>query len=135
MSKLSSPFERPGTGFILVVDRVIHTVDEELVAVDVAISAHSFHIIRIDETAQIRVVVPAAQIVQTGFFVKDIAAIPEGVQLAERVGQSTSLDDGLAPGIVRIGYHFGAVAVNQTNDVILLVVEVSVGSTIVVIEI
>ena len=52
-----------------------------------------------------------------------------------RDSQSTSLADGLTPSIVRIGYHFGAVAVNQTNDVILLVVEVSVGSTIVVIEI
>ena len=40
-----------GTGFIPIVDRIIHTVDEELVAVDVAISTQSFHIVCIDETA------------------------------------------------------------------------------------
>lgn len=40
-------------------------------------------IVRIDETAQIRIVVPATQIVQTGFFVKDIPAIPEGLQRAQ----------------------------------------------------
>ena len=127
---LSPVGQRSGTGFIPVVDRIIHTVDEELVAVDVAISTQSFHIVCIDEPTQIRVVVPAAQIVQTGFFIKDIAAIPEGVQGTQRIGQRARLAGGLAPGIVRIGYHLRAVAVNQTDDIILLVVEVGAGSSI-----
>ena len=48
---LSPVGQGPGTGFIPIVDRIIHTVDEELVAVDVAISTQSFHIVCIDETA------------------------------------------------------------------------------------
>lgn len=76
-------------------------------------------IVRIDETAQIRIVVPATQIVQTGFFVKDIPAIPEGLQRAQCSCQGASLADHLTPSIVSIRYHFGAVAVNQTNDIAL----------------
>ena len=48
---LSPVGQGPGTGFIPIVDRIIHTIDEELVAVDVAISTQSFHIVCIDETA------------------------------------------------------------------------------------
>jgi len=76
-------------------------------------------IVRIDETAQIRIVVPATQIVQTGFFVKDTPAIPEGLQRAQCSCQGASLADHLTPSIAIIRYHFGAVAVNQTNDVAL----------------
>ena len=108
-----------GTGFIPIVDRIIHTVDEELIAVDVAISTQSFHIVCIDEPTQIRVVVPAAQIVQTGFFIKDVAAIPKGVQGTQRIGQRPRLAGGLAPGIVLVFYYLAAVCVNQTDDVAL----------------
>ena len=108
-----------GTGFIPVVDRIIHTVDEELIAVDVAISTQSFHIVCIDEPTQIRVIAPAAQIVQTGFFVKDITAIPEGVQGTQRIGQRARLAGGFAPGIVLVFYYLAAVCVNQRDDVAL----------------
>ena len=108
-----------GTGFIPVVDRIIHTVDEELVAVDVAISTQSFHIVCIDEPTQIRVVVPATQIVQASFFIKDVAAIPEGVQGTQRIGQRARLAGGLAPSIVLVFYYLAAVCVNQRDDVAL----------------
>ena len=116
---LSPVGQGPGTGFIPIVDRIIHTVDEELVAVDVAISAHSFHIIRIDEPTQIRVVVPATQIVQASFFIKDVAAIPKGVQDTQRIGQRARLAGGLAPSIVLVFYYLAAVCVNQRDDVAL----------------
>ena len=100
-------------------DRVRKVQHEELVAVDVAISTQSFHIVCIDEPTQIRVVVPAAQIVQTGFFIKDVAAIPEGVQGTQRIGQRARLAGGLAPSIVLVFYYLAAVCVNQRDDVAL----------------
>ena len=48
----------------------------------------------------------------------------------QRAGKRTSLTEHLAPCIVRIRYHFGAVVVNQPNDVTLQVVQVGVGSTV-----
>ena len=76
------------------------------------------------------IVISTSEIIQPRFFVIDVAAIPEGIDRTQRAGECTSLADRLAPCIVSIGYHVGAVAVKQANDVILLVVEVSVGSTI-----
>ena len=48
----------------------------------------------------------------------------------QRAGKRTSLTEHLAPSIVRIRYHFGAVAVKQTNNIALQVVQVGVGSTV-----
>ena len=67
----------------------------------------------------IRVVVPAAQIVQTGFFIKDVAAILKGVQGTQRIGQRARLAGGLAPSIVFVFYYLAAVCVNQRDDVAL----------------
>ena len=120
----------PGASLILEVDRIIHAVDEELIAVNVTISTHGLDIIRIDEAAQIRIVVSAAQIVQPGFFIIDVAAILKGVQFAKRVGQRTSRVNDLSPSIVRIGYYLDTSIVNQANDIILLVIKVSIGSTV-----
>ena len=80
-----------------------------------------------NEAAQSRIVVSAAQIVQPGFLIIDIATILEGVQLAERVGQRTSRVNDLSPSIVRIGYYLGTSIVKQANDIILLVIKVSIG--------
>ena len=120
----------PEASLILEVDRIIHAVDEELIAVNVTISTHGLDIIRIDEAAQIRIVVSAAQIVQPGFFIIDVAAILKGVQFAKRVGQRTSRVNDLSPSIVRIGYYLDTSIVNQANDIILLVIKVSIGSTV-----
>ena len=74
-------------------------------------------IVRIDETAQIRIVVPATQIVQTGFFVKDIPAIPEGLQRAQCSCQGASFAKGPAPSIVLVFYYNITVGVNNAYNI------------------
>ena len=59
------------------------------------------------------------QIVQASFFIKDVAAIPKGVQDTQRIGQRARLAGGLAPSIVLVFYYLAAVCVNQRNDVAL----------------
>lgn len=86
--------------------------------------------IRNDEATASRVVIAASEIVQASFLIEHIPAIPEGLDRTQRAGKRTSLTEHLAPSIVSIRYYFGAVAVNQANDVTLQVVQVGIGSTI-----
>lgn len=76
------------------------------------------------------IIIPTEEIVQASFLIENIPTIPEGLDRTQRAGQSASLADGLAPSIVSIFYHLGAVAVNQANDVALQVVQVSISSTV-----
>ena len=78
--------------------------------------------IGIKETPERWIEVSTPQIVQPSLLIIHIPAIPEGLDRTQRAGKRTSLTEHLAPCIVRIRYHFGAVVVNQPNDVTLQVV-------------
>lgn len=78
--------------------------------------------IGIKETPERWIEVSTPQIVQPSLLIIHIPAIPEGLDRTQRAGKRTSLTEHLAPSIVRIRYHFGAVVVNQPNDVTLQVV-------------
>lgn len=78
--------------------------------------------IRIEKPIPLWVVIPASQVIQPRLFIVYIPTIPEGLDRTQRTGKRASLADRLAPSIVSIRYHFGAVTVNQTNDVSLQVV-------------
>ena len=84
----------------------------------------------IQKPSMSHIIVSTAQVIQTSFFVIHVPAIPKGLDCTQRAGKGISLADRLTPSIVSIRYHFGAVAVNQANDIALQVVQVGVGSTI-----
>ena len=71
--------------------------------------------IGIKETPERWIEVSTPQIVQPSLLIIHIPAIPEGLDRTQRAGKRTSLTEHLAPSIVRIRYHFGAVVVNQIN--------------------
>lgn len=83
-----------------------------------------------DKASNHGVVISTPQIIEPRLFVIHIPTIPEGLDRTQRAGESTGLAEHLAPSIVSIRYHFGAVAVNQTNDVALQIVLVGIGGTV-----
>ena len=58
--------------------------------------------IRTNKPANPRIVIPGLKVVKPRFLIIDIAPVPEGVLLAEGVGQGTGVGEGIAPGIVDI---------------------------------
>ena len=77
------------------------------------------HIVRADKPPDLRVVVPALQVVHACLFVPVVAAVAEGVPFPDGACQGSGGADGVAPGVILIPYHFRAVFVNQGDDVVL----------------
>ena len=60
-----------------------------------------------------------------------IPPIAERISLAQRIGQSTSATQRLAPCVVLVFYHKASVTVKDTNNVALQIVDISIDSTVV----
>ena len=88
--------------------------------------------IRIQEPADLGVVVTALQVVQSSFFVIHIPAVAERVEIAQRIRQRAGAGKLLAPAIVSIFYYGIVITVNQTDNVVLPVADIVVIRTVVI---
>ena len=90
--------------------------------------------IRIDKAAGIGIIVAGVEVVQTGFGIVVIAAIPEGVEVGDvgsvgagdKVSAAILYSKDMPPRIVEILRHQRAAAVEDADDVTLAVVDVVV---------
>ncbi len=87
--------------------------------------------IRIDKSANDRVIVAAVQIVEAGFGIIVITTVTVGVDLADGVSQSSGDAGYHAPGIILIGYYFLPLFVKDTDDVELQIADVIVRCAVV----
>ena len=84
------------------------------------------YFIRTNKPANPRIVIPGLKVVEPRFLIIDIAPVPEGVLLAEGVGQGTGAGEGIAPGVIGVFDDDLAGIVGDGDDVALGVVEVEV---------
>ena len=77
------------------------------------------HAVCADEPPDLRIVVPALQVVHACLFVPVVAAVAEGVPFPDGACQGSGGADGVAPGIVFIFYYQRPARVNQARDVVL----------------
>ena len=84
------------------------------------------HHIRREESAYVRIVVPALQIIPARFLIVNIPSIPERVEIAQRTRQRTGARDLPAPAAIGVFYYGIVFTVNQTDDVVLLIADIVV---------
>ena len=78
-------------------------------------------IIRINPPPNLRIVISALEVIESGFAVVDVAAVAEGVILAEGRFHGAGDGKGLAPGVIGIADHLIAGAVHKSDHVTLKV--------------
>ena len=82
--------------------------------------------IRINKPTPLRIIIPAAQIIQSGFYIIDIPPIAERLDRTQGGSERTGGREHLAPGIIGILDHFCATGVQDAHNVPLEIVDVSV---------
>ena len=102
---------------IIAIDRLITTICEHIVSVK-SLPRGSIAV-RIDKPSPDRVIIPAAEVVQTRFGVVDIPAIAQGIHSTQRGRHGTADGHGRAPGVVGVGHHLGAAGIDKTGNVSL----------------
>ena len=110
-------------------NRVVSTVDEHVVAGEAL--AGGGEGVCIQESAGVRVVVPALEVVQLRFGVVDIAPVAEGVVGAQGGCQGAGDGEGLAPGVIGVGNHRASRSVQDCRHIPLQVGGVVVGGAVV----
>ena len=90
------------------------------------------HHIRREESAYVRIVVPALQIVPARFLIVNIPTVPERVEIAQRIRQRTGARDLPAPAVIGVFYYRVVAPVNEADDVVLPVADIVVIRTVVV---
>ena len=93
--------------------------------IDIALFSKNIWI-AINESENYRRIIPTSKIVKSDFYVIDIPPIAEGLDSTEGGGEGTGGGEDFAPRIVDIFYHFGASAVNQTDNIALEIMNVSI---------
>ena len=88
------------------------------------------HHIRREESAYVRIVVPALQIIPARFLIVNIPTVPERVEIAQRIRQRTSAGNLLAPAVIGVFYYGIVITVNQTDNVVLPVADIVVIYTV-----
>ena len=73
-----------------------------------------------------RIIIPTPKIVQSRFYIIDIPPIAERLDGTQCGSERTGGGERLTPRIVSIFYHFGAGAVNQTDNIALEVMNVNI---------
>ena len=92
----------------------------------------SYKTIRIQEPADLGVVVTALQVVEPRLGVVDITTVTEGVQCTEDACQGFGNSEAFAPTVVRIFYDSAAIAVNQLDNIPLSVADIVVICAVVI---
>ena len=77
------------------------------------------------------IIIPTSEIIQPRLFVVHIPPIPEGLHSAQCSSHTTSLANGLAPGIVNIAHNNCTSAVKQCHNVTLQVLHIAVRGSVV----
>ena len=90
------------------------------------------HHIRREESAYVRIVVPALQIIPARFLIVNIPSIPERVEIAQRTRQRAGARDLPAPAAIGVFYYGIVITVNQTDNVVLPVADIVVICAVVV---
>ena len=108
---------------------VITTVGEHVVAGEAL--AGGGEGVRIQESAGVRIVVPALEVVQLRFGVVDIAPVAEGVVGAQGGCQGAGDGEGFAPGVIGVGNHRASRSVQDGRHIPLQVGGVVVGGAVV----
>ena len=93
--------------------------------IDIALFSKNIWI-AINESENYRRIIPTSKIVKSDFYVIDIPPIAEGLDSAQGGSEGTGGGEDFAPRIVNIFYHFGAGAVNQTDNIALEIMNVSI---------
>ena len=75
--------------------------------------------IGINKSIPIGVIIPASEIVESGFYIIDIPPIAERLDDAQRGSEGAGGRENLAPRVIRVFYHLGSIAVNQSQHVAL----------------
>ena len=88
------------------------------------------HHIRREESAYVRIVVPALQIIPARFLIVNIPTVPERVEIAQRIRQRTSAGNLLAPAVIGVFYYGIVITVNQTDNIVLPVADIVVIYTV-----
>ncbi len=84
------------------------------------------HHIRREESAYVRIVVPALQIIPARFLIVNIPSIPERVEIAQRTRQRAGARDLPAPAVIGVFYYGIVFTVNQTDNIVLPVADIVV---------
>ena len=72
------------------------------------------------------IIVPGLEVIEAGFLIIDVSPVPEGVLLAEGVGQGAGAGEGIAPGVIGVFDHDLAGIVGDGDDVALSIVKIEV---------
>jgi len=83
-------------------------------------------LINIDKPTPGTDIISTPEIIQSRFFVVDVAAITEGVQLTEGGGEGAGGGERFTPSVIDVGYDFGAGAVNEGDDITMEIVDVGI---------
>ena len=90
------------------------------------------HHIRREESAYVRIVVPALQIIPARFLIVNIPTVPERVEIAQRIRQRAGARDLPAPTVIGVFYYGIVITVNQTDNVVLPVEDIVVICAVVI---
>ena len=94
--------------------------------VNTASNKFAGNFIRINKPSPSRVIIPAPQIVQPRLHIVHVAAIAEGIVIADGIGQRTGNGQQLTPGIVGVPDDLVFCAIDQADDIALQVIQVAV---------
>ena len=82
--------------------------------------------IRINKPSPARVIIPAPQIVQPRLHIIHVAAITEGIVIADSVSQRAGNGQRLAPSVIGILDDLVICAIDQADDVALQIIQITV---------
>lgn len=99
------------------INSCIHAIAEYIVRKNAVIITNQF--VRVKESFPHRIIIPAPQIIQPGFLIIHIPAIPERVERADCVGEAAGLAKRSTLHIMVIFYHLYAFVVNKGCDIAL----------------
>ena len=109
---------------IIAIDRLITTICEHIVPVK-SLSRGSIAV-RIDKPSPYRVIVPAAEVIQSRLGVVGIPTIAQGIHSTQRGRHGTADGHGRAPGVIGVGHHLGAAGIHKTGDIALGIFQVEI---------
>src|SRR5699024_386972 len=82
--------------------------------------------IRTDKPPQLRIIIPALQVIHPCLSVVEVASVTEGVLLADGVLQASGNAQDLSPAVVSIVYYLIPILVNKGDHVILDVPDIEI---------
>ena len=98
-------------------DWIIHTINKQILFE---------YTIGINKPIPGGIIIPSSEIIESRFYIIEIPPIAEGLDSAQGGSERAGGGERLAPRIVSILYHFVAVAVNDSDNIALEIMNVSI---------